>query len=239
MSIKCLIIDDEPLAINVIKNYLKDINEIEIVDTFNNAIEAISFLKDNHIDLIFLDINMPVFDGLSFIKSLEKKPLIVITTAYKEYAVETYELDVTDYLVKPISLPRFMKSVNKVFNSLEKSEGLNQIHKNERSFIFLRINKKKLQKVYLDEILVVESLKDYLKIYTTTEGFIIHQTLSSFTDQLPKDKFIRIHRSFTISIDKIESIEGNSVEIDGVRYIIGRTYIDKVKKIITSSSKIN
>lgn len=239
MSIKCLIIDDEPLAINVIKNYLKDINEIEIVDTFNNAIEAISFLKDNHIDLIFLDINMPVFDGLSFIKSLEKKPLIVITTAYKEYAVETYELDVTDYLVKPISLPRFMKSVNKVFNSLEKSEGLNQIHKNERPFIFLRINKKKLQKVYLDEILVVESLKDYLKIYTTTEGFIIHQTLSSFTDQLPKDKFIRIHRSFTISIGKIESIEGNSLEIDGVRYIIGRTYIDKVKKIITSSSKIN
>ena len=132
-----------------------------------------------------------------------------------------------------------MKSVNQVFNSLEKSEGLNQIHKNERPFIFLRINKKKLQKVYLDEILVVESLKDYLKIYTTTEGFIIHQTLSSFTDQLPKDKFIRIHRSFTISIDKIESIEGNSVEIDGVRYIIGRTYIDKVKKIITSSSKIN
>ena len=104
MSTKCLIIDDEPLAINVIKNYLNDINDIVIVDTFSNAIDAINFLKDNHVDLIFLDINMPVFDGLSFIKSLEKKPLIVITTAYKEYAAETYELDVTDYLVKPISL---------------------------------------------------------------------------------------------------------------------------------------
>ena len=236
MSIKCLIIDDEPLAINVIKNYLNDINDIVIVDTFSNAIDAINYLKNNHIDLIFLDINMPVFDGLSFIKSLEKKPLIVITTAYKEYAAETYELDVTDYLVKPISFPRFMKSVNKVFSNIEKNKKINTVNKSKRAFIFLRINKKKLQKVFLDEILVVESLKDYLKISTSTERFIIHQTLSSFTDELPKDKFIRIHRSFTISIDKVESIEGNSIEIDGVRYVIGRTYIDSVKKILTNTA---
>ena len=236
MSIKCLIIDDEPLAINVIKNYLNDINDIVIVDTFSNAIDAINYLKNNHIDLIFLDINMPVFDGLSFIKSLEIKPLIVITTAYKEYAAETYELDVTDYLVKPISFPRFMKSVNKVFSNIEKNKKINTVNKSKRAFIFLRINKKKLQKVFLDEILVVESLKDYLKISTSTERFIIHQTLSSFTDELPRDKFIRIHRSFTISIDKVESIEGNSIEIDGVRYVIGRTYIDSVKKILTNSS---
>ena len=236
MSIKCLIIDDEPLAINVIKNYLNDINDIVVVDTFSNAIDAINFLKNNHIDLIFLDINMPVFDGLSFIKSLEIKPLIVITTAYKEYAAETYELDVTDYLVKPISFPRFMKSVNKVFSNIEKNKKINTVNKSKRAFIFLRINKKKLQKVFLDEILVVESLKDYLKISTSTERFIIHQTLSSFTDELPRDKFIRIHRSFTISIDKVESIEGNSIEIDGVRYVIGRTYIDLVKKILTNTS---
>lgn len=236
MSIKCLIIDDEPLAINVIKNYLNDINDIVIVETFSNAIDAINYLKNNHIDLIFLDINMPVFDGLSFIKSLEIKPLIVITTAYKEYAAETYELDVTDYLVKPISFPRFMKSVNKVFSNIEKNKKINTVNKSKRAFIFLRINKKKLQKVFLDEILVVESLKDYLKISTSTERFIIHQTLCSFTDELPKDKFIRIHRSFTISIDKVESIEGNSIEIDGVRYVIGRTYIDSVKKILTNTA---
>ena len=236
MSIKCLIIDDEPLAINVIKNYLNDINDIVIVETFSNAIDAINYLKNNHIDLIFLDINMPVFDGLSFIKSLEIKPLIVITTAYKEYAAEAYELDVTDYLVKPISFPRFMKSVNKVFSNIEKNKKINTVNKSKRAFIFLRINKKKLQKVFLDEILVVESLKDYLKISTSTERFIIHQTLSSFTDELPKDKFIRIHRSFTISIDKVESIEGNSIEIDGVRYVIGRTYIDSVKKILTNTA---
>ena len=184
MSIKCLIIDDEPLAINVIKNYLNDINDIVIVETFSNAIDGINFLKDNHVDLIFLDINMPVFDGLSFIKSLEKKPLIVITTAYKEYAAETYELDVTDYLVKPISFPRFMKSINKVFRYIEKNKKNNSITKSKRPFVFLRINKKKLQKVYLDEILVVESLKDYLKISTSTERFIIHQTLNLYPTPL-------------------------------------------------------
>ena len=234
MSIKCLIIDDEPLAINVIKNYLIEINDIEIVNTYNNGVDAINYLKDNHIDLIFLDINMPVFDGLSFIKSLNKKPLIVVTTAYKEYAAETYELDVTDYLVKPISFPRFMKSINKVFSYVEKNKKINNSTKNKRPFIFLRINKKKLQKVYLDEILVIESLKDYLKISTSTERFIIHQTLSSFTDQLPKGP--SSYRSFTISIDKVESIEGNSIEIDGVRYVIGRTYIDTVKKILINTN---
>jgi DNA-binding LytR/AlgR family response regulator len=129
-----------------------------------------------------------------------------------------------------------MKSINKVFSHVEKNKKINNSTKNKRPFIFLRINKKKLQKVYLDEILVVESLKDYLKISTSTERFIIHQTLSSFTEQLPKDKFIRIHRSFTISIDKVESIEGNSVEIDGVRYVIGRTYIDTVKKILINTN---
>ena len=234
MDIKCIIIDDEPLAINVIKNHLIEIDNIELVETFNNAIQAITFLKDNKVDLIFLDINMPVLDGLSFIKSLETKPLIIVTTAYKEYAVETYELDVIDYLVKPISLPRFMKSINKVFNSLNKSD--RQASIKERPFIFIRINKKKMKKVFLDEILVIESLKDYLKIITTTERLIIHQTLSSLTEQLPSNKFIRIHRSFTIAIDKVDTIEGNSVEIDGTRYVIGRTYIDSVKTKIVNAS---
>jgi len=234
MTIKSIIIDDEPLAINLIKNYIDELDHIEAVSTFNNPIQAINFLKENPVDLIFLDINMPVLDGLSFIKSLEIKPLIIITTAYKEYAAETYELDVVDYLVKPISISRFMKSVDKAFNIL-KSKSSIQFTSVKRPFIFLRLNKKKMKKVYLDEILVIESLKDYLKIQTETNRFIIHQTLSSFTDQLPSDKFIRIHRSVTISIDKISSIEGNSIEIADTRYVIGRTY-DQVKEEILSSS---
>jgi len=234
MSVKCMIIDDEPLAINVIKNYLNQINDFELINTFSNAIEGLNFLNQNKVDLIFLDINMPVLDGLNFIQSLELKPLIIITSAHEEYAVKTYELDVLDYLVKPISFPRFMKAIGKVYRTLSDSKIHND--KKENPFIFIKIDKKKMKKIYLDELLVIECLKDYLKIITTTKNYIIHQTLSSFTEQLPSEKFIRIHRSFTISIDKIETIEGNSIEINGIRYIIGRTYTKEVKDRILNSS---
>tara|TARA_B100000768_G_scaffold181904_1_gene207293 strand:+ start:4047 stop:4748 length:702 start_codon:yes stop_codon:yes gene_type:complete len=231
MSFKCLIIDDEPLAINVIKNYLDEFSSIEIATTFSNAIEGLEFLKSNDIDLIFLDINMPLLDGLNFIKSLETKPAIIITTAYKEYALETYELSVLDYLLKPISFPRFTLAVNRF---LEKHTNNTRIQKklNDRAHIFVKIDKKKMKKIYLDEILVIESLRDYLKISTSTDRYIIHQTLSSFTEQLPSDNFIRIHRSYTVAINKIDVIEGNSIKIEDIIYVIGRTYIDDVKKKI-------
>lgn len=233
MKIKCLIIDDEPLAIKVIVNYLNQMDDFELVDTFTNAIDGFNFLNNNTVDLIFLDINMPIMDGLSFIKGIDRKPLIIITSAYEEYAVETYELDVLDYLVKPISLPRFIQSLNKVYKASKKTP---QFESNERPFIFIKIDKKKMQKIYLNELLVIECLKDYLKIITTTRNYIIHETLSNFTEQLPIDRFIRIHRSYTVSIDKIDTIEGNSIEIGGTRYIIGRTYIKDVKdKIINWS----
>lgn len=233
MSIKCLIIDDEPLAINVIKNYLEKVDDIKIINTFNNAIDALNFLKTNTIDLLFLDINMPLLDGISFLKTLEKKPLTIVTTAYKEFAVETYELEVLDYLVKPISFPRFIQAINRVHKTLGNN---NSLQLNKRPYIFIKIDKKTNKKIYLDEILVIESLKDYLKINTTTERYIIHQTLSSFTNQLPLENFIRIHRSYTVALDKIDTIEGNSVEVNGTRYSIGRTYIDSVKERILNSS---
>ena len=156
MKTKCIIIDDEPLAINVIKNHLQEFNDIELVNTFNNAIEALSFLKNNTIDLIFLDINMPLLDGLNFIKSLEKKPLIIITTAHTEFAVDSYELDVLDYLVKPIPFPRFVKAINKVFRNTNFQK--TPIQPIEKPYLFVKIDKKKMKKIYLDEILVIESL---------------------------------------------------------------------------------
>ncbi len=223
-----MIIDDEPLAIKVISNHLDQMDDFELIQTFDNAVDGLNYLNNHSIDLIFLDINMPVMDGLSFIKSLKIKPLIIITSAYEEFAVETYELDVLDYLVKPISLPRFIKSLNKVHKHLNNIK-TPQYDLNDRSFIFIKIDKKKMKKIYFDELLVIECLKDYLKIITTTKNYIIHETLSNFTDQLPLDKFIRIHRSFTISIDKVDTVEGNSVEIGGIRYVIGRTYIKDVK----------
>ena len=234
MKSRCLIIDDEPLAINVIKSHLKQLDDFEIVNTFTNAVDALNFLKDNSVDLIFLDINMPLLDGINFIKILDVKPLIIITTAHTEFAVEAYELDLLDYLVKPISFPRLLKAVNKV-RKLKSTQQSTQQLTPERPFLFVKIDKKKMKKIYLDEILGIESLKDYLKINTTTNRYIIHQTLSSFTDQLPPNKFIRIHRSYTIAVDKIDTIEGNSVEIAGIRYIIGRTYIDSVKSIILNT----
>ena len=234
MNIKCLIVDDEPLAINVIKNYLQKIEDVELIDTFDNAIDGLNFLNNHNVDVLFLDINMPVLDGLDFIKSLEKPPLTIITSAHHEFAIDTYELDVLDYLIKPIEFPRFMKAINKVNRRL----GINkdsQSNTKEREYIFLKVDKKKLKKIFLDEILIIEALKDYLKINTTTEKYIIHNTLSSFTEQLPSRNFIRIHRSYTIAIDKIDTVEGNSVVIDGLRYVIGRSYLDKVKDQILNS----
>ncbi|TWO34705.1 response regulator transcription factor [Seonamhaeicola sediminis] len=232
MTIKCLIVDDEPLAINVIKNYLDQIEGFELSNTFNNAVDGLNFLKNNNVDLVFLDINMPVLDGLSFIKSLENPPILIVTTAYDEFAIQSYELDVLDYLVKPIEFPRFMKALNKVNRRLG-NQG-QQTTQKTRSHLFIKIDKKKMKKVYLDEILVIECLKDYLKINTTTGKHIIHSTLADFTNLLPENEFIRVHRSYTVAVDKIDVVEGNSIEIEGVRYVIGRSYLEKVKeKILT------
>ena len=232
MNISCLIIDDEPLAVNVIKNYIEEIANVTIKKTFNNAVEALAYLKDHTADLIFLDINMPLLNGLDFIKNLETKPLIIVTTAYNEYAVKTYELEVLDYLIKPIPFPRFIKAVNRALKALDVNKTTDNSKLIKRPFIFIKIDKKKMKKIYLDEILVIESLRDYLKITTQTNKYIIHSTLTKFTSLLPENIFIRIHRSLTIAIDKIETVEGNSVEIEGIRYVIGRSYIENVKKKI-------
>jgi DNA-binding LytR/AlgR family response regulator len=230
MKINCLIIDDEPLAANIVKSYIEEIDEITISNTFNSAVEALTYLKNHSVDLIFLDINMPLLNGLDFIKTLETKPLIIVTTAYDEYAIKTYELEVLDYLVKPIPFPRFMKAVNRAFKAINSSIPKDNSKEIKKPFIFIKVDKKKMKKIYLDEILVVESLRDYLKITTQTNKYIIHSTLTNFTSLLPESNFIRIHRSFTIAIDKIDVVEGNSIEIEGIRYVIGRSYIEEVKK---------
>ncbi|MGK0252692.1 MAG: two-component system response regulator LytT [Mariniflexile sp.] len=235
MKTKCLIIDDEPLAINIIKNYLEQIESFELIDSFSNAIDGLNFLKNNTVDVIFLDINMPVLDGINFIKSLEKPPLLIITSAYNEFAIETYELDVLDYLVKPIEFPRFMKALNKIDRRLDNNKVFHESPK-DRPYLFVKIDKKKMKKIFLDEILIVESLKDYLKINTSSGKYIIHSTLSDFTNLLPSRDFIRIHRSYTIAMNKIDAVEGNSIEIEGLRYVIGRSYVDDVKQKILNSS---
>ena len=235
MSLRCVIIDDEPLAINVIKNHIAQLKGLEIIKTFDNAIESLDFLRTTEIDLLFLDINMPVLDGLSFLKSLDNKPMVILTTAHEEYAVEGFELEVLDYLVKPISLPRFLKATNKAIAKTQEAPKSTT----ENESIFVKVDKKKIKKVYLDDILLVESLKDYIKIITLNGNYVVHQTLGSFTDELPSAQFVRIHRSYTANINKVDAVEGNSVEIANKRYTIGRNYLEDAKNAILRNQSGN
>jgi len=234
MILKVIVVDDEPLAINVLKNYIERVKELKLEGTFSNALDASTFLRDNQVDIMFLDINMPFLDGLEFLSTLHKKPFVIMTTAHEEHALKSFELEAIDYLVKPISLPRFFKSVDRVIG-LKKGFGNGSLEKDEKPSIFVKVDKKKLQKIYLEEIMVIESLKDYIRIITPTAKYIIHSTLSSFTDELPGDNFIRIHRSFTIAVDKVNVVEGNSVEIGGIRYTIGRSYLANAKSRILNN----
>lgn len=235
MKINCVIIDDEPLAIRVIENHLKEFHNIVTVATFNNPIEALPTLKENKIDVIFLDINMSKMNGLDFLKSIVVKPSVIITTAYREYAAESYDLNVLDYLVKPIPFPRFLKSINKLTQQLYLNQNTNLPSNNENSYIFLKVDKKLVKIKYLD-ILFIESLKDYIQIYTNSENYIVHKSLTSITEELPSKKFIRVHRSYTIAIDKVDTVEGNSIEIGNKRISIGRKYINQTKKIILNTT---
>ena len=232
MILKVIAVDDEPLAINILKNYILKVKELQLVKTFSNAMDASSFLRDTDVDIMFLDINMPMLDGLEFLETLHKKPFVIMTTAHEEHALKSFELEAIDYLVKPISLPRFLKSVDRVIGLKQGSLKASDNNTKEKPSIFVKVDKKKLQKIFLDEIMVVESLKDYIRIITPTSKFIIHSTLSSFTDDLPSNQFLRIHRSYTIAIDKVSVVEGNSVEVGGLRYTIGRSYLNDAKRRI-------
>ncbi|UJH66349.1 LytTR family DNA-binding domain-containing protein [Allomuricauda sp. SCSIO 65647] len=228
MAFKVMIVDDEPLAINVLKNYVEQVSELVLEQTFSNAVDASSYLQNHLVDIIFLDINMPVLDGFDFLETLKIKPMVVITSAHEEYALKGFEAQAIDYLVKPFSFPRFLKTINRIIGLL--STSTENTGPTENPSIFVKVDNKRLQKIYLNEILVVESLKDYIRIKTTSDKYIVHSTLSGFTKELPSDKFIRIHRSFTAAIEKIQSIEGNSLEIDGIRYTIGRSYLEDFRK---------
>jgi len=232
MKIKCIIIDDEPLAVEVIQTHLSEFSNMELVGVFNNPVEAIHIVKNDNIDAVFLDINMPKMNGLEFIRNIGQKTNFIVTTAYREYAVESFDLNVLDYLIKPVPFSRFLKSINKLSQKVL-SEVKNDQSKDtkEKSFIFLKVNKK-LVKVKFEDILYIESLKDYIKVFTITEDFLVHKSLTAITEELPDDHFLRIHRSFTIALDKIKEVEGNTVQISNKRIPIGRKYLNHAKSII-------
>ena len=237
MKITCAIIDDEPLAIQVIESHLKQFNNIEITDTFNNPLKAFEVLQINKPDVIFLDINMPQMTGFTFLQSLSYKPLVVVTTAYREYAVESFELDVTDYLVKPIPFNRFLKTINKIYQ-IKQLKSTSESNLQQEPHIFLKVNKK-LIKVYLTDILFVESLKDYIKVITNLGDYVVHKSLTAITEELPSSNFIRVHRSFTVSISQVKALDGNTIEIADKKIPIGRMYLKEAKERIFNINDTN
>jgi len=238
-TIKCVIIDDDPLAIKVIENYLGQMEGFEVTQTFENPVKAFGTIEIIKPDIIFLDINMPMLNGLDLVRSLENPPAIIFTTAYREYAVEGFEVDATDYLVKPISFKRFLQAIRKAQKHIapqEDKEATNNTKSErnipfEQQYTFFKVDKK-MVKVYLKDIEFIESLKDYIKIITNEEALIVYHTLTGITEVLPSSKFIRIHRSYTIGVNHIQALEGNFVVVAGKELPIGRNHQQEVKEMI-------
>ena len=232
MKIKCIIIDDEKLAAEVIQKHLQEFSIMELVGVYLNPMEALNTIEKDKIDVVFLDINMPKMNGLDFIRNIESSTNFIITTAYREFAVESYDLDVLDYLVKPIPFTRFLKSINKISQKIYSDKNIElKSNQSDKSFIFLKVDKK-LMRVKFEDIFHIESLKDYIKVFTRTGDFLVHKSLTGITEELPKNQFLRIHRSFTVALDKIDAVEGNSVLITNKRIPIGRKYMNHAKSVI-------
>lgn len=231
MKIKCLLVDDEPLAIKVIQNYLTNFVDFEVVGTFYNPLEALDFINTTSVDVVFLDINMPMMTGFELISLIESKTKVVITTAFREFAAESYDLDVLDYLVKPIPLPRFIKCINKITTEYHLKNNIKVETSKGDSHIFIKVDKK-MMKINMEEILFVEGMKEYIKVVTPDKTYITHKSLTSLSEELPAERFIRIHKSYVIALDKVKSIEGNRIQIASYTIPIGRNYSKEVKNKI-------
>jgi DNA-binding LytR/AlgR family response regulator len=227
ITAKCIIVDDEPMARDVIKRYIQQMPKLKLMGEFGNAIDATIFLQEHSVDIIFLDIRMPELSGTEFVRSLRTIPKIIFTTAHKEYAHEGFELDVTDYLLKPIRFDRFLRAVNKAFPQKQQEPDSPLLMAGENkavaSFIYLRVDRK-MVKVLLDDILYIESDKDYVKVYTDKGYLITRQTIASVEAMLSDSKFIRVHRSFIVSLSKLKSFTAESVEIGNKELPIGKLY---------------
>ncbi|SHH01547.1 LytR/AlgR family response regulator transcription factor [Flavobacterium defluvii] len=231
MKIKCVLIDDEPLAIKVLQNYFNNFTDFEVIGTFNNSLEALDFINSTSVDAVFLDINMPMMTGFELISLIENKTKVIITTAFREFAAESYDLDVLDYLVKPIPLPRFIKCINKITTEYNLKNNIKIDVSKGDSHIFIKVDKK-MMKINIEEILFIEGMKEYIKVVTADKTYITHKSLTSLSEELPGDRFLRIHKSYVIALNKVKSIEGNRIQIQSYTIPIGRNYSKDVKNRI-------
>lgn len=228
-KIRCIVIEDEPLALKILTDYISQVPFLELQRTFKDAFLAADFLRENSTDLIFLDIHLPKLKGITFLKSLPNPPSVIMTTAYHQYAVEGFNLNVTDYLLKPFDFARFLIAVNKV-KLAAKELLLQKDNLTQKEFIYLTIQKKKV-KILFSEILYIESQKEYVKIVTTKKEFISKISTNEIEQLLPQNLFKRVHRSFIISLDKVESYTSKSIEVIGISIPIGRGYSDIIESL--------
>jgi len=239
--IKCLIVDDEPLALHVLEDYISKIPFLKLVKSTTNPIEALSLVQDKEAELVFLDVQMPELTGIQFLKIANGKAKVILTTAYSQYALEGYELDVIDYLLKPIAFDRFYKAVQKAQAILQPAaapaptpvqpESAQPKQEFLSDFIFVK-TEHKIQKVYLNDILFIEGLKDYISIFTPVERIITLQNMKKMEDALPAKYFMRVHKSYIVSINKIDSIERSRIFIGDKIIPVGDTYRDEFFKVI-------
>ena len=230
--IRCIIVEDESLAQDVIKNHLQKTDRFKLVGTYRNALEAKQALDTGEVDLIFLDIQLPGMTGLNFLRSLSNPPLVVFTTAYPEYALESYEFNVIDYLLKPISFERFSKTIDKIADGKIFKPPASEAQTFSPENIFIKSNSK-FFRVGFSEIIYVEGMKDYIKIHTTEHTIITHQTMSEMENILPSGKFIRIHKSYMVAFAQVKSIFGNSVELEKILLPIGLSYKEKLMNFVS------
>jgi DNA-binding LytR/AlgR family response regulator len=234
MKIRCLLVDDEPLALEVLQSHISNCNGLEVAGRCKNALEAIDILHRKPVDLIFLDIKMPKLLGTELLKSLSSPPKVIFVTAYREFAMDGYELDAIDYLLKPVSFERFLKAISKVKRLMGHDYVLqaDEPRKNPNAFVYMRVDKS-MHKVFVNEILYVESRKDYVLVFLTTgKSFLAKQSITSMVNLLSEQSFLRAHRSFLVSVGKITGYNNNDIRLGSIEIPIGKLYKQQVMEAI-------
>ncbi|TKG93492.1 response regulator transcription factor [Puteibacter caeruleilacunae] len=226
MTIQCMIVEDEAFSRQILEDYIAESNDLMLVVTCKNAIEAREQLKEHHIDILFLDINMPEVSGITFLKSLPNPPFTVFTTAYPEFAFDGYELDVVDYLLKPFSIERFRKAVEKVKMRMD----ITEVERQDKRFLTVNVDKK-LYRIKCDDIRYVEGCGDYVKVIYGDDSLLVHSTMRSLMEKLP-NTFLRTHKSYIVNVDRISSLEGNMLTLEGEKLPVGISYREALLKVL-------
>jgi DNA-binding LytR/AlgR family response regulator len=227
MKLKCIIIDDEPIARKVLQEFVEEIDYLELTGQAENPLKSMMLLNENDIDIIFLDINMPKINGIDFVKSAKTTASIIMTTAYPEYAAEAYGLDILDYLVKPIAFDRFLRACNKA-KEIRELKKIKQVKPNKTNDHFFIKCDNQIEKVFYEELIYAEAMLNYVMLFTNSKKMIVYVTIKSLEEQLPADMFMKVHKSFIVNLSKIRSIEGNILDIGNEKITISQNLKDKV-----------